>query len=69
VNQSRKCPGDPRLAYTVIQRLLNAYSSKEVSEMFGGIQADSVRVWLTNNVPKSRIPQVLQIGKEKGIIP
>jgi hypothetical protein len=69
VNQSRKFPGDPRLAYTVIQTLLNTYSKKELSEMFGGIQHDSIRMWITNNVPKSRIPQILQIGKEKGIIP
>ena len=69
MNQNRKCPGDPRLAYTVIQTLLNTYSREEVSEMFGGIRYDSIRVWLTINVPKSRIPQILQIGKEKGIIP
>lgn len=68
MNQTRKCPGDPRLAYTVIQTLLNTHSAKEVSEMFGGIQPDSIRVWLTNNVPKSRIPQILKIGKERGLI-
>lgn len=68
MNQSRKCSGDPRLAYTVVQTLLNTHSKKEISEMFGGIQIDSIRIWLTNNVPKSRIPQILKIGKEKGII-
>ena len=59
--------GNPITANKIFTVLWNTYPKEEIAAMFG-VKVDSVKKWIEITVPKSKIAQAIEIGKEKGII-